>query len=137
MHGDIPESRFYFSTVALPERNAALTFGGTTFYEDDCDCMKTLQTVSAYYTPLPDKQSLFPHEENKKIGKREIVVICLLSVATCLLFLLSLFKPKARPPETSFNKEGESSFPDVDRGESSFPITEDGQVEAVNNILGL
>jgi len=133
MHGDIPESRFYFSTVALPERNAALTFGGTTFYEDNCDCMKTLQTVSAYYTPLPDKQSLFPHEKNKKIGKIEILAICLWSLAAFLLVVYFFVKPKSRPPETSFNKEGESSFPGVEGGESSFPATEGGEVEAVNN----
>jgi len=133
MHGDIPESRFYFSTVALPERNAALTFGGTTFYEVECNCMKTLQTVSAYYTPLPDKQSLFPHEKNKKMGKIEILAICLWSLAAFLLVVYFLFKPKSRPPETSFNKEGESSFPGVEGGESSFPATEGGGVEAVNN----
>jgi len=48
-HGLIPESRFYFSAIPLPEANAALIFGGTAFYELECNCMKTMTRVSAYY----------------------------------------------------------------------------------------
>mmetsp|Transcript_10690 Transcript_10690/g.21294 ORF Transcript_10690/g.21294 Transcript_10690/m.21294 type:complete len:445 (+) Transcript_10690:114-1448(+) len=125
MHGDIVESRFYFSTIALPEVNAALTFGGTTFYEDECNCMKTVKTVSAYYTSLPDGESLLSHEKNKKMGFRGIIVICDGILIVFLLYVYFFFKPKSRSPETSLNQEGESSFPDA----------EDGKAEGVGKIV--
>merc|ERR1712086_315352 len=50
LHGVVPERRYHFSTIPLPERNAALIFGGTAFYEAGCNCMMNLPTVSAYYT---------------------------------------------------------------------------------------
>jgi len=114
MHGHIAENRFTFSTIALPERDAALTFGGTQFYEDECDCMKTLQTVSAYYASLADEESLFPHEKNKKIDKTAIFAICVWALVVILLVVNYFVKPKSRPPETSLNKEGESSLPGVE-----------------------
>jgi len=125
MHGDIMESRFYFSTIALPEVNAALTFGGTTFYEDECDCMKTVKTVSAYYNSLPDGESLLSHEKNKKMDLRGILLICDGILIVFLLYVYFLVKPKSRSPETSLNQEEESSFPDA----------EDGKAEVVGKIV--
>eukprot|EP00588_Corethron_pennatum_P024735 CAMPEP_0194327790 /NCGR_PEP_ID=MMETSP0171-20130528/42462_1 /TAXON_ID=218684 /ORGANISM="Corethron pennatum, Strain L29A3" /LENGTH=478 /DNA_ID=CAMNT_0039087859 /DNA_START=98 /DNA_END=1530 /DNA_ORIENTATION=- len=122
-HGYIKTvNRFYFSTVPLPEVNAALIFGGTTFYDKECNCMKTLGRVSAYYT----SDAGLKVKQGQKTSGVAVLAICLWTASALLLLVYFSIKVKSKPPETVINQEGVSSLPGAE-----------GIVEDANKDLGL
>jgi len=121
-HGNIPESRFYFSAIPLPERNAALIFGGTTFYEQECNCMKTMTRVSAYYIidELTTKQS------RQMSGGAKFGLSLFFGAIVIIVIYQIYFRKDSKSTETVINQEGVSSLPGAE-----------GKVEDVNKDLGL